>query len=290
MEGRAAQSPRRERRRPSLHSPNSSRTVSRSSTRASSARMPPQTMSDSSSNINSPPGQRNPQPFGSRFPQRRGSMGSNTDRPPTPVSKSSIRGSQSSTHQEPASTLLQEKLQRERRSEIQRNLNRLADEMGPADSPQAAVASTPVRCATADGKRPGSSDANGDAGKKKGLALKEMEQVPMPSLLFCLHTQYTFPLPYSFARPPRPSSVPCLHWSHILGHRLVVVPAVNAMNQGTLSVVADQHLRRPCQPCTSRTLTSNSSSSIVGNVSPCWRRRLRHLKQRSHRHRRPMTH
>lgn len=108
-------------------------------------------------------------------------MGSNADRPPTPVSKSSIRGSQSSTHQEPASTLLQEKLQRERRSEIQRNLNRLADEMGTADTTQPAV-STPVRCATADGKRPASSDANGDVGKKKGLALKEMEQVLTPSL------------------------------------------------------------------------------------------------------------
>jgi hypothetical protein len=108
-------------------------------------------------------------------------MGSNADRPPTPVSKSSVRGSQSSTHQEPASTLLQEKLQRERRSEIQRNLNRLADEMSIADNTQPA-ASTPVRCATADGKRPGSSDANGDAGKKKGLALKEMEQVLMAPL------------------------------------------------------------------------------------------------------------
>lgn len=102
-------------------------------------------------------------------------MGSNTDRPPTPVSKSSVRGSQSSTHQEPASALLQEKLQRERRSEIQRNLDRLADEMGTADNTQPTT-STPVRCATADGRRPGSSDANGDAGKKKGLALKEMEQ------------------------------------------------------------------------------------------------------------------
>lgn len=178
MEGPAAQSPRRERRRPSFHSPNSSRTVSRSSTRASSARMPPQTNNEFSSNIARSPSLRYAQPVGSRFTQRRGSMGSNADRPPTPVSKSSIRGSQSSTHQEPASTLLQEKLQRERRSEIQRNLNRLADEMTTADNTQAAT-STPVRCATADGKRPGSSDTNGDAGKKKGLALKEMEQVLM---------------------------------------------------------------------------------------------------------------
>lgn len=103
-------------------------------------------------------------------------MGSNADRPPTPVSKSSVRGSQSSTQQEPASTLLQEKLQRERRSEIQRNLNRLAGEMNTTAGDTQAAVSTPVRCATADGRRPESSDANSDAGKKKGFALKEMEQ------------------------------------------------------------------------------------------------------------------
>lgn len=118
-------------------------------------------------------------------------MGSNTDRPPTPVSKSSVRGSQSSSHQEPASTLLQEKLQRERRSEIQRNLNRLAGEMNTTATDAQATTSTPVRCATADGKRPESSEVNGDAGKKKGLALKEMEQVLMTPLhvhptIFCL--------------------------------------------------------------------------------------------------------
>lgn len=181
MEPPAAQTPRRDRRRPSFHSLNSSRTVSRSSTRASSLRVPPHNMNDSASNITPSPGQRYAQPIGSRFPQRRGSMGSNADRPPTPVSKSSVRGSQSSTQQEPTSTLLQEKLQRERKSEIQRNLNRLADEMGTADNTQPTL-STPVRCATADGKRPGSSEANGDAGKKKGLALKEMEQVLMTLL------------------------------------------------------------------------------------------------------------
>lgn len=114
-------------------------------------------------------------------------MGSNADRPPTPVSKSSVRGSQSSTHQEPASALLQEKLQRERRSEIQRNLSRLAGEMNAPGADTQTTMSTPVRCATADGKRPGSSDANGDSGKKKGLALKEMEQVLMGSLIPPFH-------------------------------------------------------------------------------------------------------
>lgn len=193
MEAPAVQSPRRERRRPSFHSPNSSRAVSRSSTRNSSARMPPQTNNDTSSNITPSPSLRYAQPVGSRFSHRRGSMGSNADRPPTPVSKSSVRGSQSSSHQEPASTLLQEKLQRERRSEIQRNLNRLAGEMKTTAADTQPTTPTPVRCATADGKRPDSSDANGDTGKTKGLALKEMEEVLMASLH--LHLLAIYPLP-----------------------------------------------------------------------------------------------
>lgn len=120
-------------------------------------------------------------------------MGSNADRPPTPVSKSSVRGSQSSSHQEPASTLLQEKLQRERRSEIQRNLNRLAGEMKTTAADTQPTTSIPMRCATADGNRPDSSDANGDVGKTKGLALKEMEEVLMASLH--LDPLATYPLP-----------------------------------------------------------------------------------------------
>lgn len=120
-------------------------------------------------------------------------MGSNTDRPPTPVSKSSVRDSQTSSHQEPASTLLQEKLQRERRSEIQRNLSRLAGDMSSPGADTQATASTPVRCATADGRRPESSDTNGDGGKKKGFALKEMEQVLIAP--FYPHPAARCPLP-----------------------------------------------------------------------------------------------
>lgn len=194
MEGAALQSPRRERRRPSFHSPNSSRAVSRSSTRNSSARMPPQTNIDSPLNITPSPSLRYAQPVGSRFSYRRGSMGSNADRPPTPVSKSSVRGSQSSSHQEPSSTLLQEKLQRERRSEIQRNLNRLASDMNSPAADAQITTTTPVRCATADGRRPDSSDANGESGKKKGLALKEMEQVLMAPF-FHPHPTAFCPLP-----------------------------------------------------------------------------------------------
>lgn len=107
------------------------------------------------------------------------------DRPPTPVSKSTTAGNDSSStlEQGPRSALLQEKLQRERRSEIQRNLSRLAGETGastiePSDSAAAdAAAATPPRPATfsaEDGDA--TSTSNGDD-KKRGPGLKEMEQV-----------------------------------------------------------------------------------------------------------------
>lgn len=121
-------------------------------------------------------------PLTSRQSLRKSSMASVPgDRPPTPVSKSSTAGkdSSSTSEQGPRSALLQEKLQRERRSEIQRNLSRLAGDAGastiePSDS---AVTATPPRSATLPGEdgdaTPGS---NGD-GKKRGPGLKEMEQV-----------------------------------------------------------------------------------------------------------------
>lgn len=183
MEVSAAQRPRGNRPRASFTSSTSSRPYSRSSTRTPSARMQSQGNNDSTSNTTSSPSLRNGvPPISSRQSNRKGSMGSTIDRPPTPISKSSLKESHSSTQQEPQSTLLQEKLQKERRSEIQRNLNRLAGEMsssGPADL--RAATSTPVRCATADGRRPESKEQNGDDGKKRGPALKEMEQVPRPN-------------------------------------------------------------------------------------------------------------
>ncbi|KUI53233.1 hypothetical protein VP1G_00662 [Cytospora mali] len=104
-------------------------------------------------------------------------MGSTIERPPTPISKTSVKGSHSSLQQEPQSTLLQEKLQKERRSEIQRNLNRIAGEMSSAGlvDPKTATV-TPARCSTAGGSFPEPKDENGETGEKKGLALKEMEQ------------------------------------------------------------------------------------------------------------------
>ncbi|KAJ4417715.1 hypothetical protein N0V82_005989 [Gnomoniopsis sp. IMI 355080] len=107
--------------------------------------------------------------------QRRASKSSiGSDRPPTPVSKSSVKNSQSSAQPATQSTLLQEKLQEERKNEIQRNLTRLAGEIGAANEPRAAPA-TPARSATGDGTRPEVTDDVGD-GQVKGLALKEMGQ------------------------------------------------------------------------------------------------------------------
>lgn len=112
----------------------------------------------------------------SRLSQRKGSVGSiGGDRPPTPISKTSAQGSQHSSQQGPQSSLLQEKLKRERKSEIQRNLTRLADEVDAANDPKTPVV-THNRSATADGRRHESSQPNGDS-KKKALGLKEAEKV-----------------------------------------------------------------------------------------------------------------
>lgn len=107
--------------------------------------------------------------------QRKGSKSSiGSDRPPTPVSKSSVKNSHSSAQLATQSTLLQEKLQEERKNEIQRNLTRLAGEMGAANESRAAPA-TPARVATGDGSRLELTDDVGD-GKIKGFSLKEMGQ------------------------------------------------------------------------------------------------------------------
>lgn len=170
-------------------------------------------------------------------------MGSNTDRPPTPVSKSSVRGSQTSSQQEPTSTLLQEKLQRERRSEIQRNLNRLAGEMNTAADAQQAATPTPVRCATADGKRPESSDTNGDTGKKKGLALKEMEQVLMAPLHPDLITFYSRHLPRLVFDSVHAS---CHGLSHLPGHNSSSQPTSLPTADNVKQMLLPELLTRPC--------------------------------------------
>lgn len=115
-------------------------------------------------------------PLSPRPSQRRASKTSvGSDRPPTPVSKSSVQNSHSSAQLTTQSTLLQEKLQHERKQEIQRNLTRLASEMGTAHESRVAPA-TPSRSATSDGKGLESTEEIGD-GKIKGFSLKEMGQV-----------------------------------------------------------------------------------------------------------------
>lgn len=148
----------------------------RSSKRYSSLRMALPTGLDASNSAFSP-GLRQVQPALSPRPsQRQSSRGSiGSDRPPTPMSKGSVNDSQSSVQLATQSTLLQEKLQQERRHEIQRSLTRLADEMGVGNESRAAPA-TPTRCATADGKRPELTADTVD-GKSKGFSLKEMGQV-----------------------------------------------------------------------------------------------------------------
>lgn len=148
-------------RNASPHPPSSSR----SRNRYPSLKMAPQPGHDSAPNTPSSPSVRYPHPtLDARSSQRKGSTGSlGGERPPTPISRSSAKDSQTSSQLGPQSTLLQEKLQRERRSEIQRGLTRLADD-------------TPTRCATADGRRQDPDQEFGD-GKHKGLALREMEQV-----------------------------------------------------------------------------------------------------------------
>lgn len=178
MEGTGAQGPRGNRPRPYFNTPNSPRAYVRSSSRTSSARMPSQKKDGSSSNLTSSPSLRNIQPaVVSRPSTSKGSMGSNVERPPTPIATTSTQDSQSSSKQEPQSTLLQERLQQQRRSEIQRNLNRLAGEMsGSGAAGSRAATATPRRSDIADVGRPGSKDGGGDTGTR-GLALKEMEQV-----------------------------------------------------------------------------------------------------------------
>lgn len=172
-----AQTPRPDRSRPPPRSIHDSRpNPPRANAKYSSKRFPPDLATENSSV--GPPSSPTSRPFAPRSSQRKASSASvRFARPPTPVSKGSMDGSHSSAQHGPQSTLLQEKLQQERRSEIQRGLTRLADERGPdsdANKPTPAT-TTPTRSGASDAKQQDA--APGSAGSKKGLALKETEQV-----------------------------------------------------------------------------------------------------------------
>lgn len=172
-----AQTPRVDRSRSSQRSSHDSRhNPPRANAKYSSMRFPPEVSSENRSIRPSSPTSRYAQSaFATRSSQRRGSSVSvRSVRPPTPVSKGSMDGSHSSAQHGPQSTLLQEKLQQERRSEIQRNLTRLADEMG-ADSDSKPTTTTPTRSGTSDAQQQDAVPESTDS--KKGLALKETEQV-----------------------------------------------------------------------------------------------------------------
>ena len=77
----------------------------------------------------------------------------------------------------PVSNFLQERLQRERKIESERLVAQASNDMMSASLDLRTVQSSPPRGPPSEGRRPMSSGSRGEATKKKGLGLKEMEQV-----------------------------------------------------------------------------------------------------------------
>lgn len=106
---------------------------------------------------------------------RRGSVSSGSDRPRSRVSGGTA--TDESRHSEPRSVVssyLQEKLARERKVDSERSASRMSN--GPDTTLNSGILRiSPTRANTTDGERPQSS--GGGSSKKKGLGLKEMEQV-----------------------------------------------------------------------------------------------------------------
>lgn len=103
-----------------------------------------------------------------------------------PTPQLSREGSVESTRQTPVSSFLQEKLQKERRAESQKHGSSVAsgansDASASVDLGSVAQQQSPVRNNHLDVDRP-QSTAGADASQKKGLALKEMEQVSITAL------------------------------------------------------------------------------------------------------------
>lgn len=171
MESVGSQSQPRDRSRPPA--PPYPRAPSRSSTSTSNTRMTPQSNNSSSTNLPPSPTLRHSH-AAHRLNHSSSRRGSIPERPRSQLSKESSDES----HQglPVVSTFLQEKLQRERRFEIERSSSRMSNDM-TASVDLRVVHSSPARSVTADGKRPRSSGGSGETSKKKGLGLKEMEQV-----------------------------------------------------------------------------------------------------------------
>jgi hypothetical protein len=117
------------------------------------------------------------------------SAGSGRDKPrPRPLASRDSRDSQESkdtrdmsddarsvTTPAPTSAFLHERLQRERKVESERSSSRMSNERPSHLGDGRTVQSSPARATTIDGGRPRSSQ--GEALKRKGLGLKEVEQV-----------------------------------------------------------------------------------------------------------------
>lgn len=167
MDGSAAQAQAAERSRP-----NFPRTASRSSTSSSQTRMTP--LSTNSSRSHLPPSpQQSTAHVAHRFRRRTSSRGS-ADPPRSQLSRETTDEAKQPVPQ--VSSFLQERLQRERKVESERSSSRMSNDPMSASLDLRTVQSSPVRSGTSDGRRPRSS-GGAEPAKKKGLGLKEMEQV-----------------------------------------------------------------------------------------------------------------
>lgn len=152
-----------------------SRTASRSSTSSTRTRTTHLSSNNSFTQLPPSPQQTTAHPA-HRFRQRASSRGS-SERPRSQLSREASEDPRQSLP--PVSSFLQEKLQSQRKVESQRSSSRLNNETMSASVELRPVQSSPARSGASDGGRPRSSGGTEPA-KKKGLGLKEMEQVCHP--------------------------------------------------------------------------------------------------------------
>ncbi len=187
MDGLLSQTQSRERSR---GPPSYPRAPSRSSTSTTNTRATPQSTNSSSSHLAN-----SPQLSGAQ--SHRYHHGSNpkpgTPRPAPPML--SRETSSESRHSVATSSYLHEKLQRERKVEGERSaaaaasVSRMASDLSTSLELRASQ-SSPVRSSTSDSRRPRSSGGDGtkagELTKKKGMGVKEMEQVGLTGVLLLL--------------------------------------------------------------------------------------------------------
>lgn len=168
MEGSAVHAQAADRPRPTFP-----RTASRSSTSSSNTRMTPISANSSRSHLPPSPQQSTAHPIAHPFRRRTSSRGA-ADLPRSQLSRETSDDARQPVPQ--VSSFLQERLQRERKVESERSSSRMSNDPMSASLDLRAIQSSPARSGTSDSRRPRSSGGPGPA-KKKGLGLKEMEQV-----------------------------------------------------------------------------------------------------------------